>query len=207
MSISDSARHLRNGFTIIEMLVVIGIIAILAAITFGLVSGVTERGRTSRAQSELRTLAQALEQYRSHYGDYPWVNVDEFSYNSDPESDRTPELVFNALAGVLGPRGHNIVDQEGSYGPSFVDFGNLTLRSDSELPDPEQTSSELDNAFVDPWGNAYRYLYKDEGNSEEWERQNFILYSMGPSGEDSAPDPDGTIPDSPENIDNLYHDE
>lgn len=61
----------RSGFTMIELLITISIIAILAAI--GLVSYniVMKQGRDARRQSDLRAIQSALEQYYHDQGFYP----------------------------------------------------------------------------------------------------------------------------------------
>ncbi len=188
----------------IEMLVVLGIIAILAAITFGLMSGTTERGRLSRAQTELRVISQALEQYRGQYGDYPWVGVGAAGDNE--------RILFNALGGVIGPRGDEITDDQGnpSLGRVFVEYSRLNVEFDEEQPNrlPDRNEPQvLDNRFIDPWGNAYRYFYKNASDPDNWNRSGFILYSRGPSGADDPPGRDGIVPDSANNADNLHHDQ
>ena len=191
----------RNAFTIIELLVVLAIIAILAGITFGLMTRTGEQGRTSRAQTELRALAQALEQYQGHYGDYPWVNV-----SGIPENER---VLFNALAGTIGPRGAEITDDGGSrrWGRVFVDFSRLNVADSGELPERDESARTLNNRFLDPWDNPYRYYYKHEGSEGNWERTGFVLYSMGPSGEHEEPPDSGIMPDHEDNDDNIYFDD
>jgi prepilin-type N-terminal cleavage/methylation domain-containing protein len=49
-----------HGFTIVELLIVIVVIGILAAITVVAYNGVQDRARVSRANSELNTLYQAI---------------------------------------------------------------------------------------------------------------------------------------------------
>lgn len=60
-----------HAFTLVEILVVMGILAILAAITLGVASGVGEHRKRQQARSELAALAVALESYRAEHGDYP----------------------------------------------------------------------------------------------------------------------------------------
>ncbi|WP_455132959.1 type IV pilin protein [Microbacterium aurum] len=60
-------RHQR-GFTIVELLIVIVVIAILAAISIVAYNGVQERARASQASSELRDLAQAITMARESSG-------------------------------------------------------------------------------------------------------------------------------------------
>lgn len=50
----------QKGFTIVELLIVIVVIGILAAITIVAYNGIQERGRVARANSDLRTLKQAI---------------------------------------------------------------------------------------------------------------------------------------------------
>jgi prepilin-type N-terminal cleavage/methylation domain-containing protein len=197
----ESYRSPRKAFTIIELLVVLGIIVALAGITFGLLSGTTERGRISRAESELRALAQALEQYQGQYGDYPWSNLSGFNDNG--------EVLFNALAGTIGPQGDFITDDGGTQrlGRTFVEFSRLTVQFDEDVPSrlPDRDAPQrLENRFVDPWDNPYRYYYKDAGNPDNWGRRGFVLYSAGPSGDDEPPGNDGIVPDHRDNSDNIY---
>ena len=53
----------RNGFTLVEVLVVIAIIAVLAALLFAVFARVRERGRNASCQSNLRQIAMAMQQY------------------------------------------------------------------------------------------------------------------------------------------------
>jgi len=49
-----------HGFTIVELLIVIVVIGILAAITIVSFNGVQERAKTTQAQTDLRNLTQAI---------------------------------------------------------------------------------------------------------------------------------------------------
>jgi prepilin-type N-terminal cleavage/methylation domain-containing protein len=61
----------RKGFTLIELMVVIAIIIILAAIAIPNYLKMTERAKKSRVQSDFATLATVLETFKTDWGKYP----------------------------------------------------------------------------------------------------------------------------------------
>ena len=61
----------RKGFTLIELMIVIAIIIILAAIAIPNYLNMTERAKKARAASDFDTIATALEAYRTDFGEYP----------------------------------------------------------------------------------------------------------------------------------------
>jgi general secretion pathway protein G len=61
----------RHGFTIVELLVVIVVIAILAAITIVAFNGIQARARDSQRKSDVKVIAKALEMYYIDKGNYP----------------------------------------------------------------------------------------------------------------------------------------
>ena len=66
----------KDGFTIVELLVVIVVIAILAAITIVSYNGIQSRAQTSVTVNGLRQAVQVLESYRIANGAYPLVSAD-----------------------------------------------------------------------------------------------------------------------------------
>ncbi|WP_211090358.1 type IV pilin protein [Nesterenkonia sedimenti] len=64
----------RDGFTIVELMIVIVVIAILAAISIVAYTGVRERAVISSAQTDLRQLATIFEMYRLDRGQFPHNN-------------------------------------------------------------------------------------------------------------------------------------
>lgn len=61
----------QTGFTIVELLVVIVIIGILAAITIVAYNGIQDRAKTASAQSSATAVTGKLELYSSDKGTYP----------------------------------------------------------------------------------------------------------------------------------------
>ncbi len=64
-------RIISPGFTLVELLVVITIIAILAALVLSTAGGIQDKAARNRAQSEIAALSAALESYKADNGDYP----------------------------------------------------------------------------------------------------------------------------------------
>lgn len=60
----------RNGFTIVELLVVIAVIGILATISIVAYSGVQARARDSLRKDDLATIKKAMLLYHMDHGDY-----------------------------------------------------------------------------------------------------------------------------------------
>lgn len=60
-----------EGFTILELLIVIAVIAILVGIALPRFKGMRDEGNIAKAKGELRTLQTAVESYNIHNGAYP----------------------------------------------------------------------------------------------------------------------------------------
>ncbi len=66
----------QQGFTIVELLIVIVVIGILAAITIVSYNGVTQRANTASAQSAAQVVVNKAELYNSNNSHYPYASTD-----------------------------------------------------------------------------------------------------------------------------------
>lgn len=69
-------RHLKvtAGFTIVELLIVVVVIAILATITIASYNGISARAKVTVVQADLRNLQQAVQLYQADNGSLPYVD-------------------------------------------------------------------------------------------------------------------------------------
>ena len=82
----------RKGFTIIELLIVIAVIAILVGIALPRFKGMQDEGKITQAKGELRTLQTAVESYYIH-------NANTYPANIDGDlTDAVPNII-----GALSP--------------------------------------------------------------------------------------------------------
>ncbi|CAM2832095.1 prepilin-type N-terminal cleavage/methylation domain-containing protein [Hathewaya histolytica] len=71
MSFLKKLKSKKKGFTLIELIVVIAILGILAAILLPRFSGFTDSAREKAAKSEAKAVYTALETYYAEKGSYP----------------------------------------------------------------------------------------------------------------------------------------
>lgn len=64
----------RKAFTLIELLIVVAIIGILAAIAIPNFLQAQIRAKVARAKAEMKTVTTALEIYNVDHSEYPWIN-------------------------------------------------------------------------------------------------------------------------------------
>lgn len=91
----------RKGFTIVELLIVIVVIGILAAITIVGYNGIQTRAENTRTISAVGAYARALQSYAAINGGYPVTGVSVFACFGAPASGKCGN-VTDAVAGACG---------------------------------------------------------------------------------------------------------
>ncbi|MCB1070746.1 MAG: type II secretion system protein GspG [Verrucomicrobia bacterium] len=86
-------RQMQQGFTLVELLVVMSIIGILVGLTIGIAGLAGRKSADAQAIAEIQRLSMALDQYRAEYGAYP---------NFGPALTNMPNSVSNDLTRADG---------------------------------------------------------------------------------------------------------
>ena len=96
----------QHGFTIVELLIVIVVIAILAAITIVAYNGIQSRAQTSVVQSDLVAIEKAMRLYREERGTLP-PGGDFYSGTANPPQAGWDTTVLQSM------RNTNIISGSG----------------------------------------------------------------------------------------------
>lgn len=173
------------------------VLGVLAGITFGIFQGVKDSQNRTRAKAELSVLSQALERFKSKYGDYPWTAVGSDPSNLDSADNMTvakenSAILLNALMGWgrFDLKGSAPDFDPNMEGVPLIDVSKLTVRkigSDLDFVDFPANPSQAPSGYYlsDPMGNPYVYLYGQDTNRSRWENFGYVLYSKGNDEVDS----------------------
>ncbi|MNQ19627.1 Type II secretion system protein G precursor [compost metagenome] len=123
----------QTGFTIVELLIVIVIIGILAAITIVAYNGIQGRARDTQRAQDMQTIVKALEIYKATNGVYPaavgTANASgwEVSHDGTTATNFLSALSSSKTISVvpLDPKNLGVVVSTSSLAPSWTATNNL----------------------------------------------------------------------------------
>ena len=134
-------RNRRRNFTLVELLVVIGIIAILAGMLMAGIMYAPAKAQKAKAQAEITTLLNAIKQYESAYGVLPMATT--LSKDGALSSANYKKLIHLLQA-----------DAEGLSDTEEKALKKLNKRWTKFL----DIQSNEPGVFTDPWGEDYNVV-------------------------------------------------
>ncbi|MBW3635378.1 MAG: prepilin-type N-terminal cleavage/methylation domain-containing protein [Armatimonadetes bacterium] len=179
-----------SGFTLVEILVVLAIIAILAALLFPAFNRAKENARQTTCQSNLQQIYFAVKQYYNDERRYPDSLLDlmgegvKYEYNTT-----TPGTIGAAAVDIAGPPAYSAGSPIPDKGTGIYKGGQDTLMcpndEDTELPHSSYGAlTKLTTATPDPIPadqNAGRYVWNYWGY-----RPDGFAYSLQSEAEAAA---------------------
>ena len=120
----ESGNKVR-GFTLMELMAVLVIIGILFGIIFTGASYLFSAQEDKKAKAEVETIALALKQFHSEYGDYPNASVNQ-------SEEERGMILFMTLSGWMDVLGYEI--EKDLRGKSFLPSDSYTLgKADGDI--------------------------------------------------------------------------
>ena len=204
---NSASKGSANAFTIIELLSVVAVVVVLVGITFGVTKGVNNQQARTKARAELAMIAQALEEFKLTYGDYPISSQGDAVTTSNNAQDLLLALTGFAYLEAGTAQGTKVMTEvdSGKQRKSFIDVDRMNLINDFGIP---TSPNDLDNNYlIDPWRQPYVYVYNNGSSTSSWDNFGYVLFSKGPDGtaDEGVLETQGILNESSDNnIDNIY---
>jgi type II secretory pathway pseudopilin PulG len=121
---SIRCRRRARGFTLVQLLVVIGIVVLLIGLLLPAIVRAYKTGVRTRTEADLQSIANALQAYKTDFGDYPRLDDDYTANGLNQQTDRGARLLCRALIGP-GPAAQQaggpnpVLGQDGADGFGF----------------------------------------------------------------------------------------
>lgn len=192
----------KRNFTLVELLVVVGILAILAGLVIPVVIGAKQQGRIVQARADMSSLRTAFEGMYRDYGRMA-KSAGSSKYALGGHEFTVDDGCITVNESSATATYCNVIAELSA--PAALSSPSLNKRRTKYLePRPEYDPSKgpnegknPDNTWLDPWGKPYRFRINVDGTEQITDPSNIsgstkklsgriILWSLGPDGESGA---------------------
>jgi len=185
----------RGGFTLVEVLIVVSIIAILASLSMVAVQSIKRKAKATTAKTEIAGFRDAIARYRNDERRLPGAGRSKKKFSSD--TNHFPEL-FLAIYDAPKPKG------KGGRSAPYLDLDHERIvveDEDYDEEDPEASrwkiatkqerrNSKVDKYYLDPFQQVYVYRCNLGQKERDWmmNPRTYDFYSVGEDGIDQTAD-------------------
>ncbi|MBI5788870.1 MAG: type II secretion system protein GspG [Candidatus Schekmanbacteria bacterium] len=183
-----SKREKEAGFTLIEIVVILAVIAIIAAAMVPRISGIMDDAKISRAQSEVQTVGMAILRFNANTGKWP-------ARDGDAADNKLTTLVSGSSSipvplpayagGDTNYYGNDATTATGDYLDNHLKMNTPKGSADAAYPTSgvnRWNGPYLQEVGADPWGNAYVVNIISTYDNDTTDNLYCYVISAGPDG-------------------------
>ncbi len=173
-------RRAHSGFTLVELLVVISIIVVLAAMSFGAANMAINKAKRLQSTNDARNLQQGVENFAREYSRLP-------DFGAQGDEARTEGEAGAELLTILLGKEEVSDSMQNKRQIAFVNFKENSNKNKGGLIYTNKGSGGRPEGLYDAWGNPF-YIKIDTEYDNELEdpfkqgniiRKTVIVYSYG----------------------------
>jgi prepilin-type N-terminal cleavage/methylation domain-containing protein len=174
---------MKKAFTLIELLIVVAIIAILAAIAVPNFLEAQTRSKVSRVKADIRSEATALEAYAVDNNCYPNCHAFGIALANigDPPGTRILENLSTPVAYITTALTKDVFKIVGRYSAATAQGIQALVNPTTVLP---SDAVAIYNSYIyQSWNTAQRYTNPPDGFSNatlDTKSRSWLLHSAGP---------------------------